>query len=154
MYAWWGDDEARQLLGEAIGATLPRLLYVGQAGATKWPSGRRSQATLATRFCGQHLRGNAQSSTFRRTLSALLLDPLSLVPAVGGKLDAPSNARVSAWITEHLRVACAPCDDRDTLGEVEAEVVAQLDPPLNLGHCFPSESRARLIALRRSLFRQ
>jgi hypothetical protein len=33
-------------------------------------------------------------------------------------------------------------------------VVAVLDPPLNLGHCLSSETRARLTALRRSLPRR
>lgn len=154
MYAWWGDDLARELLGDEIGAALPALLYVGQAGATKWPSGKRSSATLASRIGGQHIRGNARSSTFRLTISVLLLKRLTLVPGIGGKLDAQSNAAVTAWIGEHLRVAIAPYDDRDTLGIIESEVVTQLDPPLNLGHCPPSSARARLTNLRRSLPRR
>lgn len=154
MYAWWSDDLARDILGGAIGAALPTLLYVGQAGATKWPSGKRSQATLASRIGPQHIRGNARSSTFRLTISVLLLSRLGLVPAAGGKLDARSNSLVSAWIAEHLRVSIAPYDDRDTLAAVEAEVAKQLDPPLNLGHCLPSEARARLTDLRRSLPRR
>lgn len=151
MYAWWADDEALTILGEEIGAKLPALIYVGQAGATRWPSGRRSSATLASRVGGQHIRGNARSSTFRLTVSSLLLRRFGLVPVAGGKLDPPSNARVSAWIADHLRVAIAPYDNRDTLGVVEAEVVTHLDPPLNLGHCLPSEARARLSELRRAL---
>ena len=70
------------------------------------------------------------------------------------ELGAASNAAVSGWIAEHLQVAIAPCDDRDTLGVVEAEVVTRLDPPLNLGHCLPSEARGRLSELRRSLPRR
>jgi len=50
MYGWWGDNVAQAILGEAIGGTLPPLLYVGQAGATKWPSGKRSSATLESRI--------------------------------------------------------------------------------------------------------
>jgi hypothetical protein len=46
MYAWWGDDEAGVVLGEEIGTSLPSLLYAGQTGATKRPSGVRSSATL------------------------------------------------------------------------------------------------------------
>lgn len=151
MYAWWGDDEARAILGGEIGADLPPLLYVGQAGATKWPSGKRSSATLASRVGGQHIRGNARSSTFRLTISSLLLRRFRLVPVAGGKLDAASNSRVSEWIADHLRVAIAPHDDRDALGVIEAAVVIRLDPPLNLGHCLPSKARARLTALRRSI---
>jgi hypothetical protein len=151
MYAWWGDEEARAILGEEIGAELPPLLYVGQTGATRWPSGTRSSATLASRIGGQHIRGNARSSTFRLTISSLLLQRFNLVAVTGGKLDAPSNASVSAWIADHLRVAISPYDDRDSLGAMEAEAVTRLDPPLNLGHCLPSEARSRLTALRRLL---
>src|SRR4051794_12905681 len=79
MYAWWADDEARQVLGEGLGAELLALVYVGQAGATKWPSGTTSSATLASRVGGQHIRGNARSSTFRLTISALLLQRFQLV---------------------------------------------------------------------------
>ena len=154
MYAWWGDEHACAVLGEEIGAQLPPLLYVGQAGATRWPSGTRSRATLASRIGQQHIRGNARSSTFRLTISVLLLKPLGLVPADGGKLDRRSNELVSTWIAEHLRIAIAPYDNRDTLADVEADVVSRLDPPLNLGHCLPSEARARLRKLRQSLSRR
>lgn len=153
MYAWWGDEEARAALGTSINMQLGPLLYVGQAGATKWPSGKRSSATLASRIGRQHIRGNTRSSTFRRTVSALLLDRLSLVPAGGGRLDAPSNAIVSDWIAEHLKVVIAPFDDRDQLGLVEKEVLERLDPPLNVGQCVPYDSRAKLTVLRARLSR-
>lgn len=154
MYAWWGDAVAQQTLGEEIGAALPPLLYAGQAGATRWPSGKRSGATLASRIAGQHIRGNARSSTFRLTISGVLLKHLGLMPPDRGKLDGRSNNLVSAWIAEHLRVALAPYDDRDTLGAVEAEVLAELDPPLNLGRCLPSEGRMRIASLRRPFSRR
>ncbi|WP_156525983.1 GIY-YIG nuclease family protein [Mycobacterium adipatum] len=153
MYAWWGDAEACTVLGAELGVELPSLLYVGQAGATKWPSGKRSTATLATRIGRQHIRGNARSSTFRRTISALLLDQLQLVPAGGGRLDSPSNAVVSQWIAEHLTVGIVAVDDRDALGRVEQALLDQLDPPLNLDHCPSSAARARLTALRARISR-
>lgn len=151
MYSWWADDHARAQLGQALGAELPALIYIGQAGATKWPSGVKSSATLATRIGRQHISGNARSSTFRLTISALLLDQLGLVSIEGGRLDTASNGVVSRWIADHLRVAIAPFDDRDALGAVEGEVVSHLDPPLNLGHCLPSHARARLTELRRKV---
>jgi hypothetical protein len=151
MYAWFGDLAALDLFRDALGTEIPALLYVGQAGATKWPSGKRSRATLQSRVGGQHIRGNARSSTFRLTVSSLLLQRFDLVVVDGGKLDAAGNARVTEWISEHLRVSPAVYDDRDTLGAIEAEVVTSLDPPLNLGHCLPSAARARLTELRRSI---
>ncbi|MDP7735104.1 helix-turn-helix domain-containing protein [Mycobacterium paragordonae] len=153
MYSWWGDDEACMVLGEAVGMALPPLLYVGQAGATRWPSGKKSAATLLSRIGTQHIRGNARSSTFRLTVSCLLADRMSLVAVSGGKLDAASNAQVSAWIADHLRVVIAPFDDRDSLVKVEKSVVLQLDPPLNLEHCAPSQARTRLTQLRGNLRR-
>lgn len=153
MYAWWGDHEARTVLGDELGVELSPLLYLGQAGATKWPSGKRSTATLATRIGRQHIRGNARSSTFRRTISALLLDQLKLVPASGGRLDRPSNAVVSQWIAEHLKVGIVAVDDRDGLGRIEHAVLNQLNPPLNLHHCPSSAARARLTALRARITR-
>lgn len=125
-----------------------------KAGATKWPSGKRSNATLRSRVGQQHIRGNARSSTFRLTLSTILLVELGLTPGPGGRLTPESNRVVSAWIAAHLRVAIAPFGDRDRLSLLEAAVVGRLDPPLNLDHCTPSASRSRLTALRRALPRK
>ncbi len=155
LYSWWGGDEARRLLAAGLGAdVLPPLLYAGQAGATKWPSGKASNATLGSRIGRQHIRGNARSSTFRLTISAILLAELDLQPAPDGRLTPASNHIVSDWIAKHLRVAIVPFADRDRLGAVEAAVVARLDPPLNLDHCTSSAVRARLTELRRALPRK
>jgi hypothetical protein len=155
LYSWWGDDEGRRLLASALEVdSLPPLLYAGQAGATKWPSGKRSNATLRSRIGQQHIRGNARSSTFRLTLSTVLLVELGLTPAPGGRLTPDSNRVVSEWIAEHLRVAIVAFPDRDRLGVVEADVLGRLDPPLNLDHCASSATRARLTELRRALPRR
>lgn len=149
MYAWWAGEHARVLLGQPLGIKLPALIYVGQTGATHWPSGKPSDATLVSRIQTQHIRGNARSSTFRLTISALLLEELGLSRATsGGRLDGRSNSQISAWISAHLRVSIAPCDHRDLLSDVEAHVVRTLDPPLNLAHCPPTIERAKLSELR------
>jgi hypothetical protein len=151
LYSWWADDAARRLLGTELGAELVPLIYAGQAGATKWPSGTPSAATLASRVGGQHIRGNARSSTFRLTISAVLMRPLDLIPGDRGRLTPASNKIVSEWIADHLTVATAPIIDRDTLSTIEAQVVHALDPPLNLDHCAPTAMRALLTKLRRQL---
>lgn len=148
MYAWWADDLARHDLGAPLGLVLPPLIYVGQAGATRWPSGTASQATLMSRIGRQHIRGNARSSPFRLTISSLLIERLHLASADGGRLDKASNDLVSSWIADHLMVAIAPVEDRDQLASLEAEVVSALDPPLNLGHCLPTPARTKLTELR------
>ena len=155
LYPWWGDDDGRTVLASALAVdALPPLLYAGQAGATKWPSGKRSNATLRSRIRQQHIRGNARSSTFRLTLSTILLVELGLTPASGGRLTPDSNRVVSEWIAAHLRVAIVPFPDRDRLGVVEGAVLGRLDPPLNLDHCASSVIRARLTELRRTLPRR
>lgn len=153
MYSWWADDDAKSVLGRVLGCELPDLIYVGLAGATKWPSGTLSSATLLKRIRTQHIRGNAKSSTFRLTLSALLLDELELAPAVAGRLDSRSNSVVSTWISDHLRVAITPWGDRNSLSELEAHVVKRLNPPLNLDHCAPTSQRAILKKLRARIAR-
>jgi hypothetical protein len=155
LYSWWADDEARRALAAGLDTeVLPALLYAGQAGATKWPSGKRSNATLRSRIGQQHIRGNARSSTFRLTLSTILLVELRLAPAAGGRLNPSSNRVVSEWIATHLRVAIAPFPDRDRLGVVEAAVVGRLDAPLNLDHCPQSAVRSRVTEFRRTLPRR
>jgi len=66
---------------------LAGLIYAGQAGATRWPSGKRSASTLWNRVVSMHLPGAAEFSTFRRTLAAILRSVLGLHgeddPAIG-----------------------------------------------------------------------
>lgn len=143
LYSWWADAHARSTLGHVLAAELPPLIYVGQAGATKWPSGKKSAATLGSRIRSQHIRGNARSSTFRLTISSLLREVLEL-DVEAGRLDSASNGRISEWIAQHLRVAIVAVPNRDTLGMIEEGVVAAIDPPLNLDHCAPSLVREQL----------
>ena len=50
---------------------------------------------------------------------------------------------------EHLRLIAVPVADADTLGDVETEVLAELDPPLNLDKVERDPLRAQLSALRK-----
>jgi len=147
LYSWWADAHARSNLGQVLGVELQPLIYVGQAGATKWPSGKKAAATLGSRIGRQHIRGNARSSTFRLTISSLLWEALRL-DLKAGRLDAASNGRISNWIAQHLRVAIVAFPDRDMLGVIEQGVVVAIDPPLNLDHCLPSPARTQLRTLR------
>ena len=78
LYSWWADDEALNILSTLFGVRMPSLIYAGQAGATSTRSRRIRSATLRSRICTNHLSGNVGSSTFRKTLTAVLLEPLAL----------------------------------------------------------------------------
>ena len=152
LYSWWADAEAQELLlPTAAGISVGRLLYVGQAGATHWPSGRKSTATLKSRIRTNHIRGNLSSSTFRHTISALLREPLNLRLAEPGKLMPKENRRVSTWIEDHMRVAIVAIVDREYLGCIERAVLDMLDPPFNLNGRPPTDLRRRLAELRRAI---
>lgn len=147
LYSWWidaaGAEELAQALGHPIGAGL---IYAGQAGATRWPSGRRSTNTLWGRLVGMHLGRKHEFSTLRRTLAA------PIQPRDGsGKVD---EAALTSWMSEHLRVIAAPIADPDVLGDVEHQVLQRLDPPLNLKGMPQSLARTELKRARQPLSRK
>jgi len=78
LYSWWADETGLDDLSAAFDIRLPTLIYAGQTGATSTRSGTERVATLRSRIGGNHLRGNVSSSTFRKTLSAILFDRLDL----------------------------------------------------------------------------
>jgi hypothetical protein len=151
LYAWWADDDGLATLSTAFGTPLPPLIYAGQAGATSSKSGTERAATLRSRIGGNHLRGNVSSSTFRKTLTAVLRQPLDLAVNDRGRLERDANARVSEWMRTHLSIVIAPVDDRATLAAVETAVLHRLDPPLNLMGMPPTPVRKRLSQLRGEL---
>ncbi len=128
LYAWWGTPDALpQVPLRYVQDAETWLLYVGIA-----PARLGSRQTLRGRICGNHLRGNVGSSTFRLSLAALLWQQEGWTLSRRGSkaLLAPSsNAALSAWQEQHLRVSWvvhrAPWD-------VEAQVIKRLSPPLNL----------------------
>lgn len=150
LYSWWADDEARLVLGASLQTDLSPLIYAGQAGATTAKAGITRSSTLGSRILRNHLNGNVGSSTFRKTLSAALLEPLGLRLSAPGRLDPGSNALVSDWMRSHLAVATVS-SDCSTLAAAEGAVLKRLDPPLNLMGMAPTPVRARLRALRREL---
>lgn len=153
LYSWWADVEAEKLFLRARvlragGGSVRQCIYVGQTGATRWPSGATSRGTLEKRIRKNHIGGNLRSSTFRYTISAILRERLNLRLAGSGKLMEEDNQRVSRWIKDHLRVAIVPWEDRDSLGGVEQAVLKKLDPPLNLNGLPATAYRQRLSELR------
>ncbi len=111
LYSWWADRSAQKLFAEAgvrvgeSGATQNcqefALIYVGQTGATSRHARKPSSATLVDRVRSSHIGGNVKSSTFRETISALLLASLGLALVQPRKLARTDNKRVSDWIKDH-----------------------------------------------------
>ena len=103
------------------------LLYVGIA-----PARPGSRQTLRRRL-RQHFRGNARSSTLRKTLGCLLQEELGLefrrLSARSARFTPDGEASLSAWMAEHVRVAWCK-DPRPWL--VEERLIAGLSLPLNL----------------------
>lgn len=140
LYSWFVDSEGAEELSRGLAREIkPGLLYVGQAGATRWPSGAPSGSTLRKRLVRQHTRGRRSASTFRRTLGAVLDE---------ARGTTVTRAELTDWIHDHLAVVPLVVEDADTLGELEEQVVRQLEPPLNLDHSRPSDVRAQLRELR------
>ncbi|MCW0215945.1 MAG: hypothetical protein OJJ54_21565 [Pseudonocardia sp.] len=142
LYSWWVDDDGAAELSAGLGLPVAAgLIYAGLAGATRWPSGRRSTNTLWSRIAGMHLGNRHEFSTFRRTLGAILAHA-----ADSSEID---EAALTDWMSKHLVVVTAPYPDPDDLGRLEAQVLDTLDPPLNLRGRPTSPVRTRLTELRR-----
>ena len=149
LYSWWADNDALGIMSAPFGVRLLPLIYAGQAGATSTRSRKAGSATLGSRIRTNHLNGNVSSSTFRKTLTALLAEPLGLQLSGPECLDQASNAAVSGWMRAHLSLVIAPYPDRERLAEVEHAVLRLIDPPLNLMGMPPTPIRATLSSLRR-----
>lgn len=143
LYSWRVDEAGAADLSRGLGHPVADgLIYAGQAGATRWPSGKRSDSTLWSRITGMHLAGAAEFSTFRRTLAAIL------GPVLG--MTSEDDPQLSSWMSSHLRVIAIPVPDPDQLSRIETAVLDRLDPPLNLQGRPPSAVRERLTVLRRN----
>jgi hypothetical protein len=107
FYTWWTPTE--DALPQVPPAPHPtdrslRLLYVGIA-----PARITSDANLRSRVIGQHVGGDLGSSTFRRSLAALLWKQQGWHPFMtpGGKIafTPEDNAALTHRQEHHLRVA-------------------------------------------------
>jgi hypothetical protein len=149
LYTWWVDEAGAADLSCGLRMALPEgRIYIGQAGADSSKAGVSSASTLRSRIGRDHLGGRVGSSTLRRALAAILLARLSLVLVDKKKLDAASEARLSAWMKEHLSLAVWGAGSGAGLAALEEAVVAALRPPLNVDHMPVSELRTRVLRLR------
>ncbi len=146
LYSWWVDETGAHDLTAGLGIALEAgLIYAGLAGATHWPSGKRSTNTLWLRIATMHLAGSIEFSTFRLTLGSILTsssDPRRV-----------DETALTNWMHQHLRVVAKTVDDADTLGHLEKQVLGALDPPFNLQGMEHTAIRIRLSELRKQVSR-
>lgn len=146
VYAWFVDQPGATAISSGLGVVVATgLIYGGQAGAGL------SSATLRSRVLNNHIRGNVTASTFRLTLAAILCGELGLTRGGGRALEGDGEQLLSRWMADHLSLAVAPVADRGRLAILEAIVLAELDPPLNLQGMVPTPVRAAVARLRRQL---
>jgi hypothetical protein len=154
LHSWWADEEGAAQLSRCLGLTLlPGRIYLGQAGATKWPAGRPVPTTLAQQISETHLGGRVRRSDLRFSLAAVLLDELRLQVQSPMLVAPASEAELSAWMKRHLSVAVHPVADPGILESLERRLLIRLDPPFGLSSMPPSPVRARLVELRRRISR-
>lgn len=142
LYSWWVDVQGAADLSRGLGQLVrPGLIYAGLAGATRSRSGRKSKNTLWGRIKTMHLGGRHEFSTFRLSLGSVLAEALGE--------DEINEEALTAWMHEHLRLVAVSVTDADSLGDVETDVLTELNPPLNLDKVKRDALRAQLSALRK-----
>lgn len=146
LYSWWADEHAREMIGGVLGATIPPLIYSGQAGAG-------TNADLKQRIMKTHIGGRITRSTFRLTLAAVLGEGIDLELIGPEELTLESEGRLTEWVKAHLSVAVFPYEDRSTLRAFEEKVIRRIDAPLNLSKMNRGDVRNRLTELRRAIRR-
>jgi hypothetical protein len=155
LYSWVVDASGAADLTRGLGLEVaPGRIYAGQAGATRWPSGKSGDNSLGKRIGQMHLGGRVRMSTFRWTLASVLFEQLEVQVQASMVIAVPCEEALTEWMRSHLSVAVHPHDDRDTLEDLERQVLEWLDPPLNLRHMRPTPGRLRLSELRRRISRE
>ena len=155
LHSWWVDKEGAADLSHGLGANLaPGRIYLGQAGATKWPAGKLVATSLAQQIAETHLDGRVRRSDLRFSLAAALLGELTLQVQAPMLVTPASEAALGAWMKQHLAIAVHTVADPGTLESLERRLLIRLDPPLDLLHMPPSPVRARLAELRRLISRE
>ena len=122
-------------------------LYVGKA-----------KNSILRRVAGSHLRAaRSGSSTFRRSVGALLRERLALLPRprsdnprdgkrfVNYKFDSASEKAVSNWIDQNIRIVSVQHENPRSF---EVRCIRELCPPLNLMD-WPNPYRAMVTSARK-----
>jgi hypothetical protein len=152
IYAFHGDAVANEVIGLVVGCHVSPL-FVDHAGGRSPRTGRASGATLESAVGRTHLGGTTQSSSFRRSLAAVVWDELDLRCERPKRLDTESNRRLTAWMVEHLGVVTMPFLDRSSLTVLAADIGHRLAPHFNLTGYPNCAARQRIRELRSRHFK-
>jgi hypothetical protein len=137
VYAWWAAPSIFPDLPGPPNWSVPslRLLYLGRA------------SSLRGRILRNHLRRSG-SSTLRRTLAGLLVsEGYRTTWTDRVVLVAEDEARLTAWMSAHLRLTWAQDAEPAT---IEDELVRRLHPPLNVHGVNPEHIQAAVLAAKNS----
>jgi hypothetical protein len=135
VYAWWGGRSVLPDFPGLVNPAVPalRLLYAGRA------------VSLRGRILRTHLRRTADSA-LRRTLAGLLMptEGYRTVRKGGAVVLVPEDEeRLTAWMRRGLRLTWA---EHPYPEDVEPELLARLDPPLNTYGIPDDDIRAAVLA--------
>lgn len=144
LYAWWVDAAGARDLNRSLMLPISSgLVFVGQIGGSTWRPAADQVLTLREHLQRTQLQGRSRASAFRLTLATVLHDGIGM-----RTLD---DAKLTAWMLQHLSVAVWPMEQAARLRELERQVTQRLNPALNVDHVPSSEVRVRLSQLRRAL---
>lgn len=138
VYAWFFDGIDADWNRECVTRDGRKLVYVGVS------TGHDRKQSLHGRIIQNHLRGNAEGSTLRQSLGAILGIRLFLIGE--RKTFGDGETRLTEWIAEHGRVCWVETDDPRAL---ERHLLDTLLLPLNIQHNPRSPFREKLSAMRR-----
>ena len=150
VYAWYFDEPPESVPLHGCHQTEEGwLLYVGISPKAPPRNGvPASRQNLRTRI-RYHYRGNAEGSTLRLTLGALLADRLGIAlrrVGSGNQLTfGQGEAVLSEWMAQHARV-CWTVTETPWL--LESQLIRELNLPLNLDQNRQGTFHAQLTAAR------
>jgi hypothetical protein len=160
VYGWWFRQLPPLVVAEGCRQHQDlRLLYVGISPNRPPRNGRPPSKQNLWERIKYHYTGNAEGSTLRKTLGCLLGDELGIQlrrVGSGNRLTfVEGEQALSSWMAEN---ACVSWVVRERPWELEAELIASLDLPLNLQanshnqfHPVLTAARARCVAQAKSL---
>lgn len=154
VYALWLDENAFATLQLAPGRDGVAYVGIGDGGQG-----------LAGRYAQEWRPKNSGRSSPRRTLGALLIDELVLVPRPRPGANHPRNAKyyvfgsegeraLTSWLDAHAEFAFVEIPDQElqegeSLAQVEQDLIQHLEPPINISK-WRNPERTRLLQARKA----